>query len=227
MLSTPARAGSSLGGGLVAHAALAWAVPKCVQWWTSWPGSESGDYVNQRHFTSAENQRNQHSHTATSRASLRAYCDCAGCEGGKPGASSARVRPLREPTVFPVRMRILTKPASSSPSAASARNCWGPPSPPSEAGRGHRRVCGREMGVRRRGQDIATPTAGHLRPSPSNSPPLANHMPPYPKGQPMSYVIRLLPALRRILLFPLGSLGRAGLGRAGVGLGDARRPKGQ
>lgn len=181
----------------------------------------SAAHPNQRHFTSAENLHGGISTAIQLLPALRlsAYCDCAGCEGGKPEASSARVRPLLEPTVFPVRMRILTKPASNSPSAASARNCWGPRSPPSEAGRG--------PGMRRRGQDIATPTADHLRPSPSNSPPLANHKPPYPKGQPMSYAIRLLPALRRIRLFPLGSLGRAGLGRAGVGLGDARRAKGQ
>lgn len=71
VLSTPARAGSSLGGGFVTHTAFAWAAPKCVQWWTPWPGSESGAHPNHFHFTSAENLHggNQHSHTATCRVS--------------------------------------------------------------------------------------------------------------------------------------------------------------
>lgn len=130
MLSTPAGAGSSLGGGFVAHAALAWAVPKCVQWWTPWPGSKSAAHPNQRHFTSAENFHGGISTAIQRLPALRlsAYCDCAGCEGGKREASSARVRPLLEPTVFPVRMRILTKPASSSPQQL-ARGTVGVPPP--------------------------------------------------------------------------------------------------
>lgn len=74
---------------------------------------------------------------------------------------------------------------------------------------------------------MATPVAGHWKPSPSDSPLLANRKPPSTKRQPMGCAVRLLPALRRIRLFPLGSLRRAGLGVAGVGLGDARWAGGQ
>lgn len=135
VLSTPARAGSALGPRWVVGSSPTRRLPGLHLSVSNGGRHGRGASLEPTLTTSTlplPKTSTEEISTATQRLAafrLSAYCDCAVCEGGKPEASSARVRPLLEPTVFPVRMRILTKPASSSPSEANARNCWGSPLP--------------------------------------------------------------------------------------------------